>query len=533
MMVNGQNKRYITGIRLIFPIILLLLYPARGIGEQETGQWLAQLAHKHPQKRLEAIFQLKKLGDYRALKPLVKQLGDTNRQVREAAARALLHLQALDPVKELIPALQATNPLMRRKVRELLGKFRDYRAMAALDRLSGPHPGNAGHMAAGGTLPFAALLVSTNRDITRYRFDRKAKVFKKDRTYALQFPRHLAVSGRVPVAAAPDRLVVFDSQLNKTAEKEMGELGAMALYRDYILVCEDGFLKAFNLNLEEIAGVRLIPKKTNPKNAHDIIVYQDSAYLLDNIIYPIYILKIDLLQLDSGRLRKDLTIELLSKDPPHLDCQWLIPGSNDWVVVGTGADSPGFFFSGSSQWLFFYAMEGGKGFNRPIFRDAERYYADFIISARPHSFNRIRIWHERHDMFEKKEALKNKPDQFQILGVSAVVSPHVLIRQAQRYYLVNIHVSPNYVNEQKELFSTQPLNRAFLSNYLNVGKSSGFPGGANIRLWEENGHLHNLIYLSIHRQMLIVDPRFPAQPVFKQQFPNPIRDFVLLSPDGR
>src|SRR5688572_15313863 len=85
-------------------VLATLLTSARAHAEDRVAQLTKMLSTSSSDKaRLSAVAALARLGDHRAVKPLIKALGDPNPQVRALAATTLGRMGA----KAALPALTA------------------------------------------------------------------------------------------------------------------------------------------------------------------------------------------------------------------------------------------------------------------------------------------------------------------------------------------------------------------------------------------------------------------------------------------
>ncbi len=96
---------------------------------------------------------------------------------------------------------------------------------------------------------------------------------------------------------------------------------------------KDGKFISFNEDLEELSSVKL-----NHKYAHDVIIHNDSAYLLDNIMDPFYIFKIDIGDPENIKIVKEVELWGVYL---RLLVHWLNPDLDRWMVVQRESGSGG------------------------------------------------------------------------------------------------------------------------------------------------------------------------------------------------
>jgi HEAT repeat protein len=89
------------------------------------------LSDKKSQVRQKAVEALGKLGDTRAVEPLIIALKDNNSDVQETAAKALRKLKT-PTIESLLVALKEPNWQIRERTAEVLGNLGDTRAVKPL-----------------------------------------------------------------------------------------------------------------------------------------------------------------------------------------------------------------------------------------------------------------------------------------------------------------------------------------------------------------------------------------------------------------
>lgn len=99
------------------------------MGKPAVEPLIEALKHEESSKRHMAVVTLGKIGDARAVNPLIRALNDSNLQ--DWVAKALIQIggQAVEPLTE---TLKDDNPKIREKAVEILGKISDKRATMPL-----------------------------------------------------------------------------------------------------------------------------------------------------------------------------------------------------------------------------------------------------------------------------------------------------------------------------------------------------------------------------------------------------------------
>lgn len=514
---------------------------------------MGKLRDPSPPEVCRAIFSLRKHRDYRAVTPLINMLGHPHETVTNTAALALLDLQDLGVVEELLKALKSPTVTLRAKAALVLGRTGDYRAIAGLTHLREDKsrevqeaarkalemlkPVTAGNYRPTTIIPQdLKLVVGDNSTLAIYRFQGKENsenkgIFTVDASISLEFPRHLSLDNEKKqiIAVTPQQVAVLDYRLKLLGKKSLVEGGAAALYHDYLLVSDNGYLKALHLrrNLEEIDQVPLVRAyrlSSRRKNAHDIIVYHDTAFLLDDIVEPVYVLMVNLGELDRGRLETIKTIGLAAtpaNSTPHLDGQWLYPAENTWtLVVSASSYTNRGDQGGPSHGLCFLPMAGlqekdflfGRGWKHSDGYDYILYPpVEYEVLRRPNG-----------DYFLRIPRSIDRENGFWIRAVTPMAPPWALIERNHSYFLVRITLEriKGYTREYNE-----PAYHVFISRNRRICKMVECPWGIRYYSIQRQG---SLIFISIGKRLVVVDTKQAVMPIFQQNFPQPIRDFLIL-----
>ncbi|MBD2126732.1 hypothetical protein NDI39_23540 [Microcoleus sp. ZQ-A2] len=122
-------------------------------------------------------------------------------------------------------------------------------------------------------------------------------------------------------------------------------IGAIATDGKNLFVAGEGSLIVYNSDLEELSRVNL---EIGPpvKNAHDILIHEDTVYLLDNIFHPIYIFKINISDINNIKITEK---NYQGFPYRHLNDQWLNPSLDQWLMT-----------AGDSRDVLIYSMSEEK-----------------------------------------------------------------------------------------------------------------------------------------------------------------------------
>ena len=143
-------------------------------------------------------------------------------------------------------------------------------------------------------------------------------------------------------AFLPDRkLLKLSPDLEIIAVREHQEIGAMITANNRVWLCTEGKFIVLDNNLDLVAEIdlNLHGFTGNIKNAHDIIIHENTAYLLDNVVQPTYVLTIDITNPYQPQILN--TLGLIGVNH-HLKHQWLNPALKQWHIVqsyGTQVES--------------------------------------------------------------------------------------------------------------------------------------------------------------------------------------------------
>ncbi|MFY7805774.1 MAG: hypothetical protein ACOVQ7_20390 [Limnoraphis robusta] len=138
------------------------------------------------------------------------------------------------------------------------------------------------------------------------------------------------------------KVIKLSQSLEQLKVYGCGDVAAMATDGNYIFVCTDGKLVALNQDLETLDEVDLALQGLGwrkKKNAHDILIDKSIAYLLDNIVFPTYILRVDIS--NPSHLQILTTFDITGVNH-HLRGQWINPELKQWCILryyGTQAGS--------------------------------------------------------------------------------------------------------------------------------------------------------------------------------------------------
>ena len=126
-----------------------------------------------------------------------------------------------------------------------------------------------------------------------------------------------------------DTVIGLDPDLQRKTTITYASLAALsASGRDVFVSTDDSFI-ALTRDLKEVGRITL-DCDGYAKNAHDILTHNDMAYLLDNIVFPLFLFRVDI----SDPFNMQILDRIRFEDVyGHLDRQWLVPEQGQWIVL--------------------------------------------------------------------------------------------------------------------------------------------------------------------------------------------------------
>lgn len=190
------------------------------------------------------------------------------------------------------------------------------------------------------------LIVANQDKIVKLIYDAPSQKYKKQTEFVFPGASRLAKTDKYIFAVSGNELVRLGMNLDKPVSKRFSRIDAVAAAGNCVFISADNSFMALDENLNKLSNVNI------GKNAHDILIYKNEAYLLDNIMQPLYILKVD--------AKNPAKLQILKKEDfsgvnAHLDYQWLNPELNQWVVIQSYAH-----MGGSGQTARIYSTDNAK-----------------------------------------------------------------------------------------------------------------------------------------------------------------------------
>ncbi|MBU1218219.1 hypothetical protein KKF34_14385 [Myxococcota bacterium] len=118
--------------------------------------------------------------------------------------------------------------------------------------------------------------------------------------------------------------------------KEGFKIGAATIHKNNILIASQGSLIILNAQFKEVSRVDF--KLSRQKEGHDIIMNGDEAMILDNVVIPIFLFRVDI-----SNPEKPVLLDRIQDMATwaHLKFQWLDTKSKRWAVLRTSSNRCG------------------------------------------------------------------------------------------------------------------------------------------------------------------------------------------------
>jgi len=153
------------------------------------------------------------------------------------------------------------------------------------------------------------------------------------------------------------RLSLYDSELTLVGELETGRIGAIAVSYPYIYLAAGGGFAVYDQSLEELSRVRFTfpDYYGSQKNVHHVILHEKIAYLLDNVIEPIFVFQVE--------VENPLAIQTVFEYEffglnEKLHSQWIDLEANAWAILHSNVYMGGSGFI-EQQGIHLIALEDG------------------------------------------------------------------------------------------------------------------------------------------------------------------------------
>ena len=227
-----------------------------------------------------------------------------------------------------------------------------------------------------------SIMILDEKGIQQLAYNNKDNEYKSCRSGKLAGYNHALRTNNFLFACNNHLITRLDHEFHLEKSMPLTRIGACVADRELLYISADGQLIILD---EELTILRRMPlgiysDSGKMKNAHDIVVHENIAYLLDNISHPVFILRVDVSDPKQPKHIQETEIEYVNH---HLDAQWVAPAQNEWRIIQSSSH-----MGGSFQWLLKFSLISGKLKDRVLlFRDLDD----------PDSWRRIDGWVEAVD----------------------------------------------------------------------------------------------------------------------------------------
>jgi len=195
--------------------------------------------------------------------------------------------------------------------------------------------------------PLPNLIVSEGSSIEKYSYEENKKQYERVSSRSLHALSDIVYcGGNIFVTTLNHVLIKMDNNFRPLSSRIFNCIGSMATDGKNIFLSADNSFMVLNTNLATLSKVGLFNK-----NAHDIIIYENTAYLLDNIVFPIFVFRIDIQNTEEIKIKERNKIKVVNG---HLDAHCLKPELNQWLILSSYGVR-----SGSGQIIYIFPMLNG------------------------------------------------------------------------------------------------------------------------------------------------------------------------------
>jgi hypothetical protein len=199
------------------------------------------------------------------------------------------------------------------------------------------------------------LIVASQNGLVNLVYNPSKQMYEKQAEVALSdIIKEVVVLDNYIFISLRNKVLRFDSRLEKSISKKFGKIGTLATDNKNIFVAAEGSFIVLTKDLEELDRVKLeFNGYTRPeKNAHDILIYKNTAYLLDNIMRPLFLFRVNIQDPKNIQITEKIKFHGINA---HLDEQWLNPELNQWLIIQSYGHRGGY-----GQTVHIYSMDEGK-----------------------------------------------------------------------------------------------------------------------------------------------------------------------------
>lgn len=176
------------------------------------------------------------------------------------------------------------------------------------------------------------MAFAESNEISKFIYDPESNTMIQTKSKRLEDIKQLMAINNNVLARMTNSIVLLDEDFNIITSKVFSAIESIYTEGLYSYVGADACFICLDENLNELSRVELSPEGryyNSSKNVHDILIYNNVAYLLDNIVTPLYIFAIDISDRSEMRLIGKYDLSAVNA---HLSLQFVNPTSDQWIV---------------------------------------------------------------------------------------------------------------------------------------------------------------------------------------------------------
>lgn len=304
------------------------------------------------------------------------------------------------------------------------------------------------------------IIVATENEVWICSHDNVTNEYEIEATYQLNDIISMAKFQDNILMSSNSGLTLLDRELRRIDGLEIPAPLDIGVSGDIIYCCSNSSLYSISPGLSIMDGIYL--KTTDwvgGKDAHDILIHNGSAYLLDNVITPIYVFKIDIT--DPWHMEMELGFEIVTINQ-HLRAQWLEPSTGRWFIIQHLN-----YMGGTTQNIICYSATNGS-----LLWDQEIYHWSWSNSEYDHGFAIEAItpddpgWaivsNDKDPYLMKFHSDEDSVNFQKVMDLSSFLTPHsfrwssitqkgdlLFIHNFNQFLVVNVEAEPVIVLEQR------------------------------------------------------------------------------------
>lgn len=185
------------------------------------------------------------------------------------------------------------------------------------------------------------LIILSENGLNKTEFFMQENTFKTIKNKKLNGIKKLYLSGNQILGITDETIYKFSNDLEMELELQIGKIGSVTAKGNLIILATRGQLATMNQDLKplDLTDLKINIGSRTRKNAHDMLIFEDTALLLDNIYEPIYIITADISDPENVSLKD--TVEVGGVNA-HLALHAFDPIRKEWHITKESQTMGGF-----------------------------------------------------------------------------------------------------------------------------------------------------------------------------------------------